>query len=67
MNPFDHMSRQFIEDNIEALEGALFDQVVNPPDSLGDNVYAGLHALGNGLAWFGFWIAVGLVGFGAVK
>ena len=67
MNPFDHMSTDFIQANQDALNEALFNQIVNPPDSLGDNIYAGMHAVGNGIAWFGFWIAVGLIGFGAIK
>lgn len=67
MNPFDHMPTDFIQANQDALNEALFNQIVNSPDSLGDNIYAGMHAVGNGIAWFGFWIAVGLIGFGAIK
>ena len=64
MNPFDHMSQRFINDNREALEEALFDQVCNPPDSIGDCIEQGLSDLGNGIgdgiAWFGFWLCVGM-------
>ncbi len=71
MNPFDHMSQQFKNDNRDALEEALFNQVVNPPDSFGDCVETGLSDLGNhigsGIAWFGFWICVGLILSGVPK
>lgn len=67
MNPFDHMSPPFVNANRDALEKALFDQIVNPSDNLGNRIQMGLRSIGNGIAWFGFWIAVGLIGFGALK
>ena len=63
MNPFDHMSQQFVDDNREALDEALYNQVIgiDQPDTLGDCLQMGMEGIGNGIAWFGFWIGVGLV------
>jgi len=65
MNPFEHMSQRFINLNRDDLEEALFNQVVNPPDSIGDCIEQGLCDLGNGIgsgiAWFGFWLFAGVV------
>ena len=67
MNPFDYMSKPFIDANQEALDEALFDKVVHAPDSLGECLQYGMQHIGEGIAWFGFWIAVGLIGFGGLK
>jgi hypothetical protein len=53
------MSQEFLVANQESIDEALFDQIVNPGDQ--PDPAAGLSALGDGIAWAGFWVGVGLV------
>ena len=69
MNPFNHMTPDFQEDNREALNEALYNKLVgiDQPDTLGDCIETGLNDLGSGIAWAGFWIGCGIALIGAWK
>jgi hypothetical protein len=59
------MSPEFIEANRDALDEAEFERFVNPIDPYASIAQAAMY-IGQGLAWFGFWICIGLC-FGAFK
>ena len=60
------MSPEFEKENREAFDEAEFDRIVNwsayqPERHLSEGLSGLGHCIGQGIAWFGFWIAVGKV------